>query len=71
MGSSPYGWTVFIRRTDDFRFEVSLSVHEKSANPSLGPYFLSFVSWAAQVGQYTAAREGLFTIEGMAIWLFL
>lgn len=63
---STYEWNVFIRHTDDFRFEMSLPVHEKSTNPSLRQCFLSFAYWAAHNGQYTASRD--FSLE--KVWQF-
>lgn len=50
---STYRSTVFVRRTGDFRFELSLPIDEQATRPSLRQCFLAFCLLATQDGRYT------------------
>ncbi|KAH1290382.1 hypothetical protein KXX30_006098 [Aspergillus fumigatus] len=54
---STYRSTVFVRRTDDFRFELSLPIDEQATNPSLRQCFVAVCLLASQDGIYTEAPD--------------
>jgi hypothetical protein len=54
---STYRSTVFVRRTDDFRFELSLPIDEQATNPSLRQCFVAFCLLASQDGKYKEAPD--------------
>lgn len=49
---STYGTTVFVRRTQDFRFELSEPIDHRSERPTLRECFLVFLRLAAQGPEY-------------------
>ncbi|KAK9642719.1 hypothetical protein HCH54_008155 [Aspergillus fumigatus] len=54
---STYRSTVFVRRTGDFRFELSLPIDEQATNPSLRQCFVAVCLLASQDGIYTEAPD--------------
>ncbi|EAW17525.1 uncharacterized protein NFIA_074450 [Aspergillus fischeri NRRL 181] len=54
---STYRSTVFVRRTGDFRFELSLPIAEQATKPSLRQCFVAFCLLASQDGKYTEAPD--------------
>jgi hypothetical protein len=54
---STYRSTVFVRRTSDFRFELSLPIDEKATNPSLRQCFVALCLLASQDGKYEEAPD--------------
>ncbi|RHZ51202.1 hypothetical protein CDV55_100908 [Aspergillus turcosus] len=54
---STYRSTVFVRRTGDFRFELSLPIDEQATNPSLRQCFVAFCLLASKDGKYTEAPD--------------
>jgi hypothetical protein len=54
---STYRSTVFVRRTGDFRFELSLPIDEQATNPSLRQCFVAFCLLASQDGKYKEAPD--------------
>ena len=58
---STYRTTVFIKRTGDYRFELSMPVDEKATNPSLRECFLALCALASQEPEYIESPE--FCIE--------
>ncbi|GFF26314.1 hypothetical protein IFM58399_01370 [Aspergillus lentulus] len=54
---STYRSTVFVRRTSDFRFELSLPIDEKATNPSLRQCFVALCLLASQDGKYKEAPD--------------
>ena len=41
---STYAFTIFVKRVDDFRLELSNSIANNATNPTLRQYFLYFTS---------------------------
>lgn len=54
---STYRTSVFIRRTGDYRFELSLPIDHKATGPSLRECFLAFCVFASQDPKYFSSFD--------------